>query len=100
MIFFKKYTKRKEILSRELEIYKQEQLIKIERELEDYRINTNKQIHYLAIKCAEDRKNQEHDYHHGLELLGIDIARLEAKKDNLEITTHCAILRLCGVSYE
>lgn len=49
-----------------------------------------KQIEEIALKCAADKGNYEHEYHHGMEVLKIEIASLEARKETLanDVTTY------------
>ena len=74
----------KKILSRKLEIWKEEQRVQALKEEAEYKDVRNKEIVELAELCANDTKKLEHSYHRNQEILGIAIAKLEAKKEVLE----------------
>jgi len=75
---------KKSIVDRELELYKREKQLEIDKELADYKKSTYQEVQDLAVNCANDTKNLEHEYHYNQEQLGKDIAKLEAKKEYLE----------------
>jgi hypothetical protein len=83
MGLFKKKNKRT-VIDRELDVYRRESLLVIDRELADYRKKIDEEIRGLAIKCANDTKKYEHTYHSNMESLRVEIAKLEAKKENLK----------------
>jgi hypothetical protein len=74
----------KELFLKELEAWKSEQRFAAKKEVDEYNDSAKRQIHELALSCANDTKNYEHTYHHNMENLGIAIAKLEAKKEALE----------------
>lgn len=58
------------------------------RQMRDYadseRTRLNKEVEQLAISCAKDRADYEHEYHSRMEELGINIAKLEAREETLK----------------
>lgn len=84
MRLFKNMSKEKEMIDKELTLYKREKKLEIDQELANYRKNTYQEIHDLRVQCANDTKNLEHKYHSNQEELGVAIAKLEAKKESLE----------------
>ena len=87
MGLFKNIKREKELIDKELKFYEKEEKLKIDKGIEDYRQDTQKEIRDLAVRCAKDTKKTEHDYHFNQETLGINIAKLEAKKEHLEEIT-------------
>ena len=77
-----------------LNTYRKRKKLEIDREMLDYRESLMKEVEQLAFKCAQDKGYHEHEYHHNLELLGIEIAKLEARKETLanDVTTYKAWL--------
>lgn len=69
----------KELLAKELEFYKQNEILKIDRELEDYRERTNEKIHNIAKLSQEQLADYEHEFHNTKEERGIVLAKLQAK---------------------
>lgn len=80
---FNKIKKRKELIDREIAVYKQEQLLKVDTAIEGYRASKAMQIETLAKQCAEQIGDYEHTFHSTKENLGIELAKLEAKKEAL-----------------
>jgi hypothetical protein len=80
--FLKKQKEMSRKLIQEQEAYQQE-IMKLQNKVTEYRAKCNKEIEKLAIKCAEDTKNLEHNYHQTQEDLGIEIAEKRAELKNL-----------------
>lgn len=77
----------KSLILKEVEAWKIEQMLNARKEVEDFRDKCKNEINDLALACVNDTKSYEHTYHHNMEKLGIEIAKLEAKKEALvEIT--------------
>lgn len=83
-MFGKNIKKEKELINKELELYRRENLLKISEEIEAQRQERIKEVQDLAVRCADDTKKLEHQYHYNQETLGIEIAKLEAKKEYLQ----------------
>ena len=84
---FRNLTKERELIDKELDLYKREKLIKIDEECRAY----NDQMLELAKKCLDDEAAREHTYHSTMEQLGINIAKLEAKKESLELAVNARL---------
>ena len=96
------FRKRKELIDLELDFYKKEKLFEInseikhldltrqtklfevDKEIEAYRNKRQKELTDIAKKCYEELGQHEHNYHSSLEKRGIEVAKLEAKKEDLE----------------
>ena len=74
----------KDLIIQEHKLWIEEQRIQAERAVVDYRRNREKDIADLAETCAREKGEHEHEYHSKQQELGIEIARLEAKKKALE----------------
>lgn len=63
--------------------------LEVDRDVESYRAERNAVKTDMARQCAEQLGEHEHNFHHKKELLGIELAKLEAKvealKDNLDL---------------
>lgn len=68
---FNNIKKRKELIDRELKVYRQEKLAEISMEISQ---------NYLD--CRQQLAENEHDFHYQKETLGIEIAKLEAIKES------------------
>lgn len=80
---FKNIKKEKELIDRELEIYRQEETLKTNKSIEDYRELKNREIENLAKRCADELGQYEHTYHYAKETKGIEIAKLESRIQGL-----------------
>ncbi len=58
--------------------------MRLQNKVTEYRAKCNKEIQELAIKCAEDTKKLEHNYHKKQEDLGIEIAKQEARLETVK----------------
>lgn len=83
---FKKLKSKSDILD-ELALYRQQKMLEIDNELLNYKTKVRAEIEKLALQCAEQKGQYEHDFHYQKELKGIELAKLEAsiatKKDLL-----------------
>lgn len=68
----------------ELDLEKEKRKLQVDIEVEQYRRARFKDIENLALQCASDRGQYEHTYHHKMEELGIEIAKLEALKETMK----------------
>jgi len=73
----------KQILN-DLEKYRQEQLRLIEIEISESKTKRLAEVAQLAIECADELGQHEHNFHHTMELRGIEIAKLDAKIEALK----------------
>ena len=79
---FEKYRKEKlALIDKELEVYKEKKILEIDKDL----FHRQREIQTLAIQCSDDTKTYEHTFHLNREKLGIEIAKLEARKESLQI---------------
>ena len=67
-----------------LDNYKERRKLKIDREIQNYRESISKEIESLALACAKDKGNYEHEYHKSIENLRVEIAKLEALKETMK----------------
>lgn len=84
-MFFSKKTITKEQVDVELEIYRKERILQLEKELFEEEQKVSEIIIDLHKQCAQDIKQIEHDYHYSSELKGIELEKLEAKIESLEL---------------
>lgn len=83
---FKSIQQRKELIDKELELYRNNKLLDIDIEVENYRSKTQKMVHDLAVKCKNQLADYEHEFHHAKEVKGIELARLDSKIEALRET--------------
>ena len=78
-MIFRNLKKEKELVDKEVEIYRQEQKLAVDTETLEYR----KSVVNTAKKSADDMAKNEHEFHSKMEELGIGIAKLETEKEML-----------------
>lgn len=73
-----------------LNSYMKRRKLEIDREVQNYRESFSKEIETPALACAKDKGNYEHEYHHSIENLRVEIAKLEALKETMknDVTTY------------
>jgi restriction endonuclease S subunit len=62
--------------------YKKEKLA-LDIKIHDEKVRLLAEVNKLALACAADKGNYEHEYHYGMECLKVDIAKLEQHKESL-----------------
>lgn len=67
-----------------LKRYYTQKKLEVDKEIFEYKQSLMKEVEDLAMRCAKDKGHYEHDYHHTMEKLGIEIAKLEARKSELQ----------------
>ncbi len=80
------FTKPKLTPDQELDLYRKEKMLEIDRQVDEYKIQRQLEMVDMAKRCAEELGEYEHNYHHTKEKKGIEIARLEAKLEALQET--------------
>jgi hypothetical protein len=80
---FTNIRKQKELIDREVELYKKEKFLSVDKTIEDYRFKRQSEIQDLAKRYHEELGRYEHDYHWTKEQKGIELAKLEAKNEAL-----------------
>lgn len=80
---FRNLKKEKELINRELELYKNEKILEVDKVIEDYRSKRQVEMVNMAKRCHEELGNYEHDYHYTKEMKGIELAKLESKCEAL-----------------
>ena len=80
---FKNILREKAFIDRELELYRKERLLAIDREIEDYRSTSNQNVQDIARRCKEELAQYEHEFHSTKERRGIELALLQGKYDAL-----------------
>lgn len=78
---FGRLLRNKRIIDREIELYREERYLIVNREIENKRRDLLKEVEELAFACARDKGGYEHTYHSTMEGLKIEIAKLEALKE-------------------
>tara|TARA_R110000772_G_scaffold17946_3_gene50092 strand:+ start:204109 stop:204477 length:369 start_codon:yes stop_codon:yes gene_type:complete len=93
-MIFRNLKKEKELYVRELDIYKKEELLKIDKEVENYRQKRSTDMTNLAKLCHEQLGEFEHDFHNTKEEKGVELALLNAEVKNHEkfITLNASLL--------
>lgn len=71
--------KRKKLIDRELAVYKTEQLVKIDKQISDYRTQRQLELTELGKQCHEQIAQYEHEFHSTKETRGIELAKLQAE---------------------
>lgn len=80
---FRNIRKQKELIDREVELYKSEKFLAVEKQIEDYRFKRQSEIQDLAKRCNEELGEYEHTYHYAKEQKGIELAKLQSKNEAL-----------------
>src|SRR5688572_3769694 len=75
-MFFKGLIKRKTLVDREVEIYRSEQLAKVNEEIAAQTKTLIGKLNDLAFQCAQQTAEYEHIYHYTKEKRGIELAKL------------------------
>lgn len=83
---FKNIRKEKELIDREVQLYKKEKFLEVDKAVEDYRSKRHQEIQDLAKRCHEELGQYEHDYHYEKEQKGIELAKLQSKCEALAET--------------
>ncbi|MEK6829612.1 MAG: hypothetical protein AABY15_05830 [Nanoarchaeota archaeon] len=83
---FKNMRKQKELIDREIELYKKEKLFAVDKEVEDYRTKRQQEMTDMAKKCYEQLGEYEHEFHNTKEIRGIELAKLQSKCEALAET--------------
>jgi len=78
---FRNLRKEKELIDRELAIFREEAKLKIDQQILDYK----ERLIEMAKQCHDEMGEFEHDYHSTKELRGIELAKLDAQVQDLEI---------------
>ncbi len=79
---FRDTKKEKELIDREIALYKTEKFVEIDKQIGDYRLKMAIEMQDLAKRCSEDTGKYEHTFHSTKELKGIELAKLEAKVES------------------
>jgi hypothetical protein len=83
-MFFKNLQKEKELIDRELELYRREKMLEIDKFAEDQMNARRKKMVEFEKECYKQLGEHEHTYHSTLESRGIETAKLEAKIESLQ----------------
>jgi hypothetical protein len=75
--------KRISLINREVELYKKEKFLEVDREIHEYTKKREGVVADMGRKCHEQLAAYEHDFHQAKETKGIEIAKLEAKVETL-----------------
>lgn len=80
---FRNIIKQKELIDREIELYKAERILAVDKAVEDYRAIRQKEVQNLAKECLEQLGEYEHTFHNTKEQKGIELAKLQSRIDGL-----------------
>ena len=80
---FTNIRKQKDLVDRDVKLYKEEKFLEIDKLIEDYRFDRQSEIQDIAKRCLEELAQYEHTYHYTKEQKGIELAKLEAKIEAL-----------------
>jgi hypothetical protein len=83
---FRNHRKERELLDKELDLYRREKKLAIDAELEKYSSQKREAMVDMAKKCHEQLGEYEHVFHNTKEQKGIELAKLEAKAETLAET--------------
>lgn len=75
--------KRISLINREVELYKKEKFLEVDREIHEYIKKREAVVADMGRKCHEQLAAYEHDFHQTKETKGIELAKLEAKVETL-----------------
>lgn len=78
------FLRRKKLIDREIEVYKAEKMLAVNKQIEDYRIQRQTEVSELGKQCHEQIAQYEHEFHSTKEARGIELAKLQSKIDALE----------------
>lgn len=100
--------KRKGLIDKEIELYEREKKIDVDRTVSEYRRNKFIEVEQSTVACSTELAENEHNYHHGLEVKGIVLAKLDAeiatktealadlkntKDENAQLRKECAVAK-------
>lgn len=89
--FSKKPTKKElteqELVDKELKLYKNQKILEIDVMVQDYKKKRTDEMLQLSLLCNQQTGEHEHVFHNRKEVLGIEIAKLEARLEYLERET-------------
>ena len=76
--------------------YREQQQLKIDKEMLEYRLKLAKDLEEFALLCAKQKGDYEHTFHEAQERLSAEIKLLEKTKDNIlhEVNTLNEIIAL------
>jgi hypothetical protein len=74
--------------------YRKRKMLEVDKEVFEYRQKEIKAVEEIAIKCAKQLGEYEHQFHHTKEEKGIELAKLEALKEIManDVTTYTKLL--------
>jgi uncharacterized coiled-coil protein SlyX len=90
---------------KDVELYKREKMIEVDRMVADYRSSKLKEVETLALECAKQKGEYEHTFHSEKEKKGVELVKLDAQieskkaiitnaeqtaKDNIELSKKLA----------
>jgi hypothetical protein len=58
--------------------YRKRKMLEVDKEVFEYRSKLIKEVEEIAIKCARQLGEYEHEFHHTKEEKGIELAKLDA----------------------
>jgi hypothetical protein len=81
---FESIKKRKELIDREVSLYKEERYHQVNQEIDTYKMVRQSEVVELEKTCHKQLATYEHSFHYAKEVKGVEIAKLEAKKEMLD----------------
>jgi len=83
---FKNIRKERELINREVELYRKEQFLEIDKEIEKYRADRNHEVQKMGRLCMKQLGEYKHEFHSTKEAKGIELAKLQAKCEAMKET--------------
>jgi hypothetical protein len=74
-----KETENKKIVDKELELYRQEKILDINAGITETIVNKKREVQELALQCANQVKEYEHEFHSKREGLRVELAKLDSE---------------------
>ena len=74
--------------------YRKRKMLEVDKEIFEYWQKEIKRVEEVAIECAQQLGKYEHTFHNAKEILGIELAKLEALKEVMvnDVATHKKLL--------
>jgi len=80
---FRNTKKEKELIDREIAVYRDERMLAVNTEIDAYLLKRQLEIIDLEKRCSIQLGEYEHDFHKTKEVKGIELAKLEAKVETM-----------------
>ena len=78
-MFFKDTAREKNLIDKELDMYRRERMLSVDIEVNSYKNSKVKGMETLALECAKQTADYEHTFHSEEERKGVELAKLDGK---------------------